>query len=209
MLRYTALSWLFTMLALTSCASQPQAGVDPLGASPSDFSLDVTVLTAGAARADEETSSVGVSSHLRPARYVLLADGTLRYGNDPDGAMSPNWLPPVTRILSRRQIADVWSLCQQLGLTDPNAGDPIVNFRLVRPSSGERMYMVGLSGSGDYRNFVRSAPINQEPDPAMAKLVRLLAELAWADEMRDADARIAPKRYDFGPDPYTRYRSNN
>ena len=43
--------------------------------------------------------------------------------------------------------------------------------------------------------------------PWAAALVRHLAGLAWATDLPQKRIRTIPRRYDFGPDPYARYRT--
>jgi hypothetical protein len=205
---------LAALVLMTACAATPQAKLDPLGAAPADFTVDVTVLvrpesSAATEPADSQPAASQPSpAEQRPARYVLLADGSLRSGNADDHEIETDWRPPITRVLSRRQIAEIWSMAQQLGLADPSAGDAVANFNLIEAKPGERVYLVALSGSGEYWNFIRRSPIDADPDPAIAKFVRLLAQLSWADEMPDTSGKLMPRRYDFGPDPYARYRQS-
>lgn len=196
------------MLVVTAgCAAGPGASIDPLGAAPPDFSLDVTVLTRPATTSAADERAAPLEAHLRPSRSILFPDGSLCYGPDPDSRQGVNWVPPIARILTRREIAEIWSLAQQLGWTDPNAGDPVINFKLVTPERGERIYLIGFSGSERRWNFIRRAPIEAPPDPAASRLVQHLAKLVWADET-DASVKFMPKRYDLGPDPYSRYRTS-
>ncbi len=192
-------------LLVVGCFTPTATNQDPFGGAPDDFSLDVTVLAKPAATADVDSLSKG-EAHLRPSRYILFADGSLRYGPDPEGKLGVDWVPPLTRILSRRQTTEVWTLAQQLGLTDAAPADPIVNFRFVKAQVGERVYLVAFTGSEQRWNFVRRGAVEDPADPAIGQLVRRLARLAWVDESPDSESRIMPKRYDFGPDPYSRYR---
>ncbi len=180
------------LLAATACA--PPLASDPLDVAPSDFSLDVTVLTA----------EPHVLAHLRTSRFVVFPDGSLHHGDDPD--WGPNTLPPLTRKLDRRQVANVWSYLVRMGMGSADRADPVVNFQLLRKPDAGSAYMVAITGRGDYWNFVRYIGAADEPDPAFVELIRLLAELAWATDRPDAEAVPAPRRYDLGPDPYARYR---
>jgi len=137
---------------------------------------------------------------------VLFPDGSLHFGLDPQRKRGGDWLPPLTRILSRRELASLWSIAQQQGFTDPGRGDPAFNFKLVQTGLNEVVTMVGFSGSGRRWSFVRRQELSQEGDAAMTRLVREMAALAWASDRELPESRIVPKRYDFGPDPYARYR---
>ena len=185
------------LLLLPGCATAPQLSPDPLDALPIDFSIDATTLTGAAIPRSPE-------AHLRSSRSVLFADGSLHYGSDPD--LGTGWLPPRARTLSREQVADVWALARELGLTNPAFAEPPVNFKLVEPAPNDIMYVVSITGDGDRWSYIRSFRLDEEPDPALAPMMRRLARLAWATDLPEAGVRVIPRRYDFGPDPYARYR---
>ncbi len=195
------------LFLLTGCAASgpppPATGVttsqtDPLEV-PADFSLDLTVWadiavpTAGQPDADP---------HVRAGRFILFCDGSLHWSGrveDPEDEM-----PPLRRILRRADMAALWTLIRQLGMDDATKATPAVNVRLVEPPPGEVLYLVVLTADGQRWAFRRQAPSRDQPDAAMASLVGRLRELAWADRADPVPA--APRRYDFGADPYARYR---
>lgn len=182
------------------CSSEPAAvPTDPLSGAPADFSIDLAMFTG---------AQVGPRSevHLQQSRYVVFPDGSLCYGPDLDRTHGPDWLPPLTRILSHRQVAELWSLVQQIGLADPSAADELTNFKLVQVGPREIVYLVAFTGSDQRWNFLRRGSIDQPTDPAITQLVRALAKLAWASDQTDIDVKVMPKRYFFGPDPYAPYR---
>ncbi len=199
-------------LAFGGCARKQQVSADPLGIAPTDFSIEATVMTG-------EGATLTNAAHLRQSRYVLFADGSLYFGEDVNREQGADWLPPLTRVLTRKQVADVWSLAKQLGFTDPNnAGGAAINFKMVRPGVDGVTQIVAFRGWGERCTFVHSwapkgdkekadgeAPSDQ-PDPAMTQLVRELARLAWASDTPPVEAVVMPMRYDFGPDPYARFR---
>jgi hypothetical protein len=213
--RYTAaMHWLMQAILLTiviqlaSCNAPAPTIADPLEVAPADFYIDATVMAVPASRSPDAARAIHyVPVQLRPARYVLFADGTLRHDVDPTGDRGADWLPPITRILTREQTAQTWSLAKQLGLTDPKKADPIINPNLVTASLGERVIFMDFRGDSQRWNFLRRAPLDQPPDAALEQLLRHLAQLSWADQDPAPDALIMPKRYDFGPDPYERYRN--
>jgi hypothetical protein len=188
--------------ALPGCAAEPRASIDPSGAAPADFSLEVSILapsSPGKRQAVDQTSS----------RYVLFPDGALHYAIDPVGSPGRMWLPPYVRCLSQAEVEQVWSISRHLGLTDPQRADNAINFRVSPPSNDEVVYQVRFSGFDRRWGFVRRAPISESPDRAISQLVKELARLAWADErLRPAEVPV-PKRYDFGPDPYAPYRAGS
>jgi len=195
------LAFLCVIIALaTGCSSEPAAiPTDPLSGVPADFSIDLAVITGSEVVPQRE-------AHLQQSHYVLFPDGSLCYGPDPDRTHGPNWLPPLTRILSHRQVAEVWSLIHQLGLADPSSGDELTNFKLVQVGPKEAAYLVEFTAAGRRLNFIRRNAIDAPSDPALTQLVHTLAKLAWAGDQPDIDVKTMPKRYYFGPDPYAPYR---
>src|SRR5688572_9932363 len=131
------------LVCLAGCNAAPEGGTDPLAGVPADFSLELTVLGGSKVPAAAESRT--------PSRYVLLADGSLHYAADPLQEQGPSWLPPLTRILSRHQIAELWSLAVQLGFTDPRAAQEPMNFKLVRAADDEVLYL--LSFHADERRW--------------------------------------------------------
>lgn len=189
------------MLAIVlpaGCAANPRVVEDPLGSTPEDFSLDLTVLTG-------DDVDDFPQAHLRQSRFVLMPDGTLHFGVDEDRTLGANWLPDVVRTLNRQQVAEVWSLARQLGLTDAARGDQRVNFDLVKAASDQIVYLAAFTGDDEAWAFIReSTPV--QPDAALVSLTRLLAQMSWATDIEDEAVAIMPMRYNFGPDPYERYR---
>ena len=133
--------------------------------------------------------------------------GTLRYGIDEERTLGANWRPDVVRRLDRLQVQEVWALARQLGLTDPAKGDEPINFALVKAEPNQVVYLAAFTGNDDSWEFVRRSTFPAGPDPSMTTLARRLAQLAWASDVQDSIAAMMPIRYNFGPDPYARYRS--
>lgn len=210
MLRWMRIACFLVLgLACAACSTAPvpldEDEIDPLSVSPSDFSIEITVL-APPTTEDPGDSGHDVPVQFKTSRYVLFPDGSLHYGLDPERKRGGDWLPPLIRILSRRETASVWSLSQQLGFADPERGEPSVNFKLVHPGPHEIVTMAGFSGGGRRWSFIRHQPEGEFEDAAMTQLVRSLAALSWASDRALPESRIVPKRYDFGPDPYAKYR---
>ena len=182
-------------MLLHSCTANPRV-TDPQSLTPSDFSLDISVVTA-----ERHTLA-----HMRSSRYVIFPDGALHHG-DEEG-WGPNTLPPRTRLLSRAQVATVWGRLDQMGMSTPKRADETVNFQLLpRPEAGSA-YMVGVQANGKYWNFVRYIDSDDVADPAFQNLIRLLGRYAWATDQPATDSYIEPIRYDVGVNPYDRYRTN-
>ncbi|MBM44229.1 MAG: hypothetical protein CMJ36_04355 [Phycisphaerae bacterium] len=190
---YQALALLCLLPA--GCASTQPAGAsrDYYADVPEHFSIDVTILAA-----EDEPEA-----HRRTARYVVFPDGSLHHDARP--GVGPNTLPPLSRQLSKAQMADLWAKARELGLVDASKADQVENFRrVVHPSSGHA-YLVAFSADGEYWNFTRGVPEGERLDPALTELLRELAMLAWAEDGDDR-RRAEPVRYDFGPDPWAAYR---
>ena len=201
---------LMIVMHVASCAAPVSTNDDPLGIAPADFYIDATVFASLGSRSPDAAKAIqNAAPHLRPARYVLFADGTLRQAFDATGAKGANWLPPITRMLTREQTAEVWALAHQLGLTRVESGDPLIDPALVKADAGQRVIYLDFRGNGKRWNFIRQAPLDQAPDAAVVKLIQHLVELSWADVAAPSDTTLVPKRYDFGPDPYQRYRQPN
>ncbi len=101
-------------------------------------------------------------------------------------------------------MAALWTLIRQLGMDDATKATPAVNVRLVEPPPGQVLYLAVLTADGQRWAFQRQAPARDQPDPAMTSLVGRLRELAWADLVDVVP--VTPRRYEFGADPYARYR---
>jgi len=193
---------------LPGCATPPPASGDPLAAAPEDFALEVVM------RCDKEMPPAPPAPtappappapqvHQRPGRFIFLPDGSLQYADSsrPDGRM-----PERTRTLSRRQVAELWSLTRQLGLADPAAGHEPINLDLIQPPAGGVVYLIAVTGHDRRWMFIDAAAAGEAPDPASVAIVRHLAELAWVSDEPEGRVMIIPRRYDLGPDPYARYR---
>jgi hypothetical protein len=181
------------LIAAASGCSGPRAPADPdLGEVPEDFSLDVIVL------AGHDPQSPPDDPARRTSRYLVQVDWSLRWSVDPRG------LPAWRRSLRWGDMSALWSLVGDLDLGDPLNADPPINVKLIEREPGELIYVASVTGARDAWQFVRRCGPGQEPDPALARLVRRLSALAWADA--PALPPTAPRRYDFGPDPYAGYR---
>jgi len=207
MKRFFARLFIVGVLALaTGCASPPSPAPSPsvsedrLAIAPTDFAVDVTVLA---------PKVVPPSSGATPLqrRFVLFANGSLHYASDAEHTNSHDWLPPLSRILTRQQMTQIWSLTNQLGFTREMALGHVANFKLVEPVASDQVaFLAGFVADGRRWTIERRTPLDQ-PDPAMNELVNVLAQLAWANDSICGPVRMQPIRYDFGPDPYARYRS--
>jgi hypothetical protein len=186
-------------IGLVGCATTPTAMTsdDPFAVAPADFSIDLIV------RPDPAAADPADAAR-RAGHYVLFPDGSLHYSET--GRGTPDGLPPLVRRLNRRQVAEVWSFARQSGFADPaNGGEP-TNISQIAADAGQVVYLIRLTGADRRWEFIRRVAPPHASDPASAELVRLLAKLAWASEEAAPIAAAAPRRDDFGPDPYARYR---
>ena len=184
------------VLALLSACKAPPPVTDPLAIAPSDFSLDVTVVT----------SEQHTLAHMRSSRFVVFPDGSLHHG-DEDG-WGPNTLPAKTRHLSREQIAMIWNRLDQMGMSNASRADETVNFQLLSKPEDGSLYMIAVTAEGKYWNFIRYIGEYDPADPAFESLIRLLAGYAWTTDSADVEIVEEPNRYDLGSDPYDRYRGD-
>ncbi|MDP6890362.1 MAG: hypothetical protein QF471_03455 [Phycisphaerales bacterium] len=185
---------LLLVVVLTSCSTTSRR-VDPFGAVPDDFSVDLTILSRPQGdRADQRTS-----------RIVLEPDGSVRYMAR--RGIGPNTFPPLVRRLDREQMARIWDSAARLGLTDPDVADVDADLRRVKPPSRRGcVWLLVLTGEGDRWNFTRAAEGDEQPDAAIVAFGRELGALAWAPDRTTHVAKADPVRWDYGPDPWAAYR---
>ncbi len=191
---------LLMLLTCAGCASRPAASaLDPVGTPPEDFSIDLTIL-AEAHPGDNLPATI----YARPSRFVLFPDGSLHFGVDEE-SRGAGWLPGLTRRLNRDQMSRLWTLTRNLGLADAQRAAEPVNFRLIESQPGEVRYLAAIAAHNQRWAFIDHKPLEGDADPAMIALIDALAALAWADD-GTLGAPQHSTRYDFGPDPYARYR---
>jgi hypothetical protein len=198
-----SLCCLLACLGGTGCASatdRMQLSAMADRGAPDDFALDVTILTDKAWPPDPQ-------AHMRSGRFILFSDGSLHYGVDP--IRGSNWVPGITRTLSRAQVVELWELASQLDATDAGSPRAPENLKGVKPASGQMVYLVVCNAWEDRWQFVERFEAGREPasDAPMTALIRRLAALAWVTDLPTPEPFIIPKRYDFGPDPYERFRT--
>lgn len=158
--------------------------------------------------------------HLRPGRAIILADGSLRADVGPTLDLGDR--PGISRHLRRSQLAGLWRELDALGLGDPAAGNFQGNPTLLRP--GRREVLQVLECRRDGRDWIvvqrfevpevpdaderASGPITLQEDPRLRAAIRRIAALAWAADLPPDGVPRYPERYDFGPDPWARYRGS-
>ncbi|MHC4080347.1 MAG: hypothetical protein ACYTFF_07775 [Planctomycetota bacterium] len=205
MIRKAVRCTLLPLLVAAGCSTPPLgevdagAGADPLAAVPDDFSLDLTVR----AGPEPDEGAVAPGDSLRPGHHVLFSDGSLHWAGG--GADPGRGLPPQRRVLDQGQVAGLWSLLQSLGYSNPERGAAPVNAKLLEAAPGGTVSQCVITGDGRRWAFVSRQGPGQEPDPAMPMLIDYLDELAWATAPTGRAAE-GPRRNEFGPDPYARFR---
>lgn len=92
------------------CAAAPP----PADASgrPSDFALSITVISSQ----DDPTLISALARPMRPARYVIESDGSLRAAVG--AGATPDFRPALTRRLDVAQMARLWRLVEESGFTE-------------------------------------------------------------------------------------------
>ena len=177
-------------------ASGTAASGDPAGHVPRDLWLEVMVRPGrgvdGRARIEE-----------RPARFVILPDGELYGATDrlpPEGVR-----PARVRRLAREQLSDVWNTLASAGFTNASAAESRGNVWLLAPAAGEILATIELHADGERFAFVRRYQPGDEREPAMRRVVRSIASVAWASDEALAESAELPNRYDAGADPYARF----
>lgn len=192
---------LLSAALLGACAGPQQITTAP-GAAPADFTVDLTILA-------DETISRRIGAEFHPARYVVLPDGTLHAHIGPVERRAGE-IPELVRTLNRQQVNALWQLIEELGFSDPAQVDAAGNLDLVETQPNQITYLTSIVADGDRLNFGRAMSGTEPGDLRYTRLARTLAALAWVpDEPPAESARRIPRRYDFGPDPYARYRQMN
>lgn len=196
-----ALSWSAICLLL-GCT----AAVVPLGPGsevPPDLAINATVIRGGSApRADRV--------ELRSGRWLLLPDGSLRATLEADPAAAPpdhRVRPGVVRRLRDAEVEEIWRLAGRLGLADPANATISAPPASIDAGPRELVELIEFAGQGRSWAFLSRRPAASGGDPVLGQMIRALAERAW---MADRPPELEPGaaiRYDFGPDPYDRYRT--
>lgn len=193
---------LVSMAASGGCAATPDdatsAWTPDQPDAPLDFSIDLTIL-------EGDAVDPAPAAHRRHGRFVLRPDGMLCHSDDPEHGV--DMLPDGVRLLTRRQMAETWTLVRELGLADPQSATPPSNPLFLTPAPEELLYLLTISG--DSRRWMETKAVSDDagaPPTAMDQLARHLSRLAWRPDEFEVDRPVTIRRYDFGPDPYERYR---
>ena len=170
-------------------------GSDPLAGVPRDFQLDVQVLV-GAKVEDRDRLE------RRRVHMVLLPDGALHAATGDE--VIPGSRPGLARILYRDQVADLWALLKQGSFI--GSGEPVIG-PVRQPGAKEIVYIVEYTKDNTRRRIVERQLSKDARENATTMLVRSLGAMAWLRDRPIKDSTVMPIRYDFGPDPWARYRT--
>jgi hypothetical protein len=186
------------------CASAPKSddvpsvmGVsDPVGEVPTDLWLEIDVSPGRGVDARAKIEE-------RAARFVLLPDGALH--GEADRVPHDGLRPARVRRLSREQMVDVWTTLRASGFASAEFADTLGNPKLVEPTAGEVLATLEVHADGERFAFVRRYTPGGDDQPAMRRMVRSIASLAWSSDEALAESAELPLRYDLGADPYGRF----
>ena len=178
-----------------STAGSRLVDTDPLANVPRDFQLDVRILVG---------RRVGDRDRLerRDVHIVLLPDGALHAATGEQVRAGSR--PGLARVLYRGQVADVWALMNQLEFI--GAGEPITG-PVRAPGASELVYVVEYTHDNARRRIEQRFIEADARENATTELVRSLGAIAWLRDRPVQDSTVEPLRYDFGPDPWARYRT--
>lgn len=194
------------LASLPGCTSRPPAAAptaqaattpDALGRLPDDLTIDITVLSGAELKTRSE-------AHIARSKYIVFPDGSLH--GDRGRSIEVLTRPTRIRTLSRETLSDLWFLLDQTGFTQLAETGFSGNPALLAPSPSEVLTILTVRANGVSGTFLRRSPADAT-DPAMTRVVRAVARLAWATDDPPLEATVQPIRYDLGPDPYARYRT--
>jgi len=171
------------------------SGTDPLAAVPRDFQLDVRVLVGDRVDGRDRLER-------RTVHIVLLPDGAVHAATG--DAVKPGARPGLARVLFRGQVADVWEILERLDFI--GAGEPITG-PVRAPGARELVYVVEYTAGNQRRRIEQRVLEAEARENATTELVRTLGALAWLRDRPIEANNIEPVRYDFGPDPWARFRT--
>lgn len=169
-----ALAGVAGLVAGASCGSASKA--EAYGARPADFTLAATVFSPVTDAAQAEA----LARPLRPARYIIEADGVLRAAVGP-GASTETY-PPQTRRLNEAQLDGLWRLVTDGGVLEEGSVARVGNPDTYVPPRGRTVALIAVSHGG--RRETVAAPLDRAgaDAAAAARLVDRLAALAWLRE---------------------------
>lgn len=155
-------------VGLTACSSTPPPVAAPLPSTrPADFTLAATVYS-------PDVPSLPRS--LRPARYILGADGALRAASG--APASEETFPPIRAQLTPTQIDELWQLVRGSDLLNPSHPARVRNPQAIPASFDAPTALLRIS-SGDAATTLQ-VPLDRSGDAGLPaeQIVDRLA--AWS-----------------------------
>ncbi len=173
---------LLLSLLLGGCASHGSMDSE---AAPDDFVLGVTVYDLPSADPISSTDTSQLPRAVRPARYVIEADGVLRASHGT--AASPSDFPPMTRRLTPEQIDRLWTLTRATGVYPgaegaPGAGEQVGPVAGYEPPMGRITALIESFAAGQRASTALPIDSDDQRASPVRALTDALAELAWVSE---------------------------
>ncbi|MAJ46450.1 MAG: hypothetical protein CBC35_03935 [Planctomycetes bacterium TMED75] len=184
------------------CASRPvdspvviSSQGDPLAGVPADFEVQIQVMV-GRKCPDQN------QLQRREASMLLLPDGSLHAATG--RLVVPGSRPGLARTLYQDQVVEFWALLGRLDLLEAGAL-PVGPVR--PPGAMEIVYVLEITANNTRRRIIDRL-VQDETNAALVTVIRSLGGLAWLRDAPPPANLIEPLRYDFGPDPWARYRAS-
>lgn len=208
------------LLGAVACTSPPRA--EAPGGAPHDLVIDATILVGSTLQVEAANARIEYwPAQLRPWRAIVFPDGSLRADVGPTIDVQDR--PGVTRMLYRAQVEALWTALGELGLGQSRADRPGAfsgNPALIRVGREEIVQILTVSAGGETWTVTsRFTPLRSASNaidldshapgenPQLRAFLRQVLALAWATDLPPEQRFSAPERYDFGPDPWARYRT--
>lgn len=165
--------------ALFGCAGSPARLGDAAALperAPEDFGLTITVM--GPVRAGGDLAYASIGAKLRPGRYIIEPDRSLRAALGP--AADDSAYPPRTRRLSATEMDELWSLVKSSGVLAEDQAGSASRAPSLDMVAGRTVYVVTTRAMGGRRMVV----VDVEPEASpiavgVQPLVERVARLAW------------------------------
>lgn len=166
-------------MLIGGCAARGGLGDgSPPAARPDDFVLAVTVYDQPSDQPVHTTRTSDLPRALRPARYIVEADGVLRASLG--AAASPSVFPPMTRRLSEDQLNTLWTLTLDTGVFDEEPpGERIGPVASYKPPRGRITALIESFAAGQRISCALGIEGAEQEHQPVRTLTDALAELAW------------------------------
>lgn len=166
------------VLAVGGCRSSspapPPAAEAVPDERPKDFIFAATVYSPKSMR------EAALPRSLKPARYIIEADGVLRAAVGPGATVET--YPGQTRQLTPRQFDSIWRLVRDSGMLDPGNPSRVDDPETIQREPGRTTALVYI-GYGERRTTLRIVLDRTSEGAASAeKVIDKLAELAWVND---------------------------